>query len=360
MNDSQFASDRSYDVREPAAVTHDKGRAQQTPIPPQPPAQTVSDTLPTNTSDIDRQRPTEKENLTDTVGQVSDVADKAVGHDVDLPPKDDRHTLSTYEAGKIFEEAQCRVSERTIIRWCNKNKQGVRRLDCAFDASDRKYYIAEESVKAVIRDERRRGRQSDILEADLSDIEQASDTVVGHEDQDGGQRPTESDTRVGQAERMSDDDRQSASHQGPETSEPPAQAGTVVKELTEENTRLKIELAKLEEQRNTKDEMMSFLRREIDRRGEVIQQDQETYKNSLIWYQAQIEGKDRVIERLNTEMRGLLEAPKPARHHDPPADTIGHAHNDGPSTNEVPHPERHPSDGQGTGRMSGAGTSDYQ
>ena len=55
------------------------------------------------------------------------------------------------------------------------NKQGVRRLDCAFDTGERKYYIAEDSVKAVIRDERQKGRQSEQFEADLSDIDQPSD-----------------------------------------------------------------------------------------------------------------------------------------------------------------------------------------
>ena len=85
-------------------------------------AESMTDNVPTEVSDIHEetsdsvgQRRTDAVEVTDSVGQEERVADKGVGHDVDLPPKDDRHTLSTYEAGKMFEEAQCRVSERTII-----------------------------------------------------------------------------------------------------------------------------------------------------------------------------------------------------------------------------------------------------
>ena len=69
-------------------------------------------------------------------------------------------------------------------------------------------------------------------------------------------------------------------------------------------------MAKIEEQRKTKDEMMTFLRQEIDRRGEQMTEDREMYDKSVTWLHRQIEDKDSIIKQLNTEVRGLLEAPK--------------------------------------------------
>lgn len=280
------------------------------------PRPVMSDTSPTPVSDTSGQmtdtvvqRPTQVDVLSDTVGQKPVEDEKDVGHDPDLPPRSDRHTLTTYEAGKIFEEAECRVSERTIIRWCNKNKRGNRRLDCAFEPDERKYYISDSSVKDVIREERGKGRQSEMYNPDMSDIEEeVADTNVGHNTENDRQRPTVSDEHVGHTEKVSDTVRQEAQTQVEKEAEP--QMKTVDTRLVEENTKLKIELVKFEEQARTKDEMMNFLRKEIDRRGEQNVADRGTYEKSLEWFRTQVEMKDVVIERLNTEMRGLLEAPK--------------------------------------------------
>jgi hypothetical protein len=273
----------------------------------------------TEVNDVDGQRPPYHESLSDRVGQNHPVGEeKDVGHDQDLPARDHRHALSTFEAARIFEEAECRVSERTIIRWCNKNKKGTRRLDCAFDIDDRKYYIAEDSVKAVIRDERSKGRQSEQYNPDLSDIDEVSDINNRHEsDYVGHQQPKASD-KVGQWQTHESANVEHRSQEPSDTRER-EEAERRTDGLAEENVRLKIELAKLEEQGKTKDEMMTFLRKEIDRRGDQVLQDRETYNQSLDWFRKQVEAKDTAIAYLNNQMRGLLEAPKaPSREQEPP------------------------------------------
>jgi hypothetical protein len=257
--------------------------------------------------------------MSDSVGQKPENANRDVGHDPDLPARDDRHKLSTYEAGKIFEEADCRVSERTIIRWCNKNKSGKRRLDCAFDTEERKYYINEESVKSVIREERSKGRRAEQYVPDMTGTEpaQMADTDR-HVSVDGGQRRTAESDSVGQEQTpqpvVSDTKtEESASHATREGTEREAERRSVShdeEELRTQLVELRVELAKLEAQAKTKDEMMTFLRQEIDRRGEQLQQDRDTYEKALGWFRDQMETKDRVIERLNRDVRGLLEAPK--------------------------------------------------
>jgi len=255
--------------------------------------------------------------MSDVVGHGRTDQELSVGHDPDLPPRDDRHTLSTYEAARMFEEAECRVSERTIIRWCNKNKRGHRRLDCAFEPDERKYYIDASSVKRVIREERSKGRQSDLFNPDLSDIEEVADIPEPHRIDADRQGRTESDTNVGQPAKPSDTVGHKESTQSDDVghgmgnmTDSAQHRGAEHQAIADENTKLKIDLARMEEQARTKDEMMTFLRKEIDRRGEQIAKDREIYESTLGWFRGQIEAKDGLIDRLNTEVRGLLEAPK--------------------------------------------------
>lgn len=312
----------SGDVQEQKAPSNGENTLREnTPLP----SINVSDTRRTEVQSSDGQRRTSAQSTSDTVGQNRVNGEQDVGHDVDLPARGDRHSLTTYEAAKLFEEAECRVSERTIIRWCNKNKRGVRRLVCAFEPIERKYYIDEESVKAVILEERDKGRQSQLYTPDLSDINSnVSDEPVRQSTDSVGQQPTASDTVGGQTSNVTDNVGQE--HQSPAATEVKQELGDDAKELGKENMRLQIENATLREQAHTKDEMMTYLRKEIDRRVDQTKEDRETFEQSLVWFRAQVETKDRAIEHLNTQMRGLLEAPKtpPPSESGEPSGTTGH------------------------------------
>lgn len=68
----------------------------------------------------------------------------------------DRHTLTVREVARLFEEAGVARTERSIINWCQPNRQGVARLDAFFDTNERRYYITRQSVSQAIEEERSR------------------------------------------------------------------------------------------------------------------------------------------------------------------------------------------------------------
>jgi len=82
-----------------------------------------------------------------------------------IPPDAERkenHTLTVRETARMFEAAGVARTERSIINWCQPNRQGMARLDSYFDPNERKYYITPQSVEAVIQEEiQRAGKNGD-------------------------------------------------------------------------------------------------------------------------------------------------------------------------------------------------------
>lgn len=70
------------------------------------------------------------------------------------------HTLTVREVARMFETAGVARTERSIINWCQPNRQGIMRLDCYYDPNDRKYFITPESVETVIQEELQRVKKS--------------------------------------------------------------------------------------------------------------------------------------------------------------------------------------------------------
>lgn len=70
------------------------------------------------------------------------------------------HTLTVRETARMFETAGVARTERSIINWCQPNRQGIARLDSYYDPNERKYYITPQSVEAVIREEIQRAKKS--------------------------------------------------------------------------------------------------------------------------------------------------------------------------------------------------------
>jgi hypothetical protein len=66
----------------------------------------------------------------------------------------EHHTLTVREVARLFENGGVPRTERSIINWCQPNRQGVSRLDCFFDINERKYFITPESVTRAIEEER--------------------------------------------------------------------------------------------------------------------------------------------------------------------------------------------------------------
>lgn len=64
------------------------------------------------------------------------------------------HTLTVREVARMFEAAGVARTERSVVNWCQPNRQGVARLDAYFDPNERKYYLTAESVERAIAEEK--------------------------------------------------------------------------------------------------------------------------------------------------------------------------------------------------------------
>ena len=75
--------------------------------------------------------------------------------------RSEQHTLTVREVARLFEEAGVPRTERSIINWCQPNRQGIARIDAFFDTNERKYYITRYSVDAAIDEERSKLAKND-------------------------------------------------------------------------------------------------------------------------------------------------------------------------------------------------------
>jgi len=88
-------------------------------------------------------------NLTEEFGKVPQAAESR-----------ENHTLTVRETARMFEAASAARTERTIINWCQPNRQGIARLDSYYDPNEHKYYIKPQSVETVIQEEIQRSKKT--------------------------------------------------------------------------------------------------------------------------------------------------------------------------------------------------------
>ncbi len=65
------------------------------------------------------------------------------------------HITTVRTAAKTLEAAGYPITERTIINWCRPAKDGSAKLDCAFDDTEKKYFITRESLEQAMVDMRK-------------------------------------------------------------------------------------------------------------------------------------------------------------------------------------------------------------
>ena len=75
------------------------------------------------------------------------------GNVPNLSERNENHILTAREVTRMFEEAGVVRTERSIINWCHPDKHGVSRLDCFYDANERKYFVTPQSVERAIKEE---------------------------------------------------------------------------------------------------------------------------------------------------------------------------------------------------------------
>jgi len=102
-------------------------------------------------------------NLTEAFGAVPQVAERR-----------ENHTLTVRETARMFETAGVSRTERSVVNWCQPNRQGIARLDSYYDPNERKYYITPQSVEMAIQEEIQRAANSmtgSVSEASGSPVE---------------------------------------------------------------------------------------------------------------------------------------------------------------------------------------------
>jgi hypothetical protein len=73
--------------------------------------------------------------------------------------KKESHTLSVRDVARMFEGAGGPRTERSIIKWCQPNRQGIATLDVYYDPNERKYFITPKSVELAIKEEQHKGQK---------------------------------------------------------------------------------------------------------------------------------------------------------------------------------------------------------
>lgn len=103
------------------------------------------------------------ENASEDFRNVPKESSESSGNIRNDSEKTEYHTLTVREVAKLFEDSDVPRTERSIINWCNLNKQGIARLDCYYEPNDRKYFITPNSVHRVITEERNKSRNDETL-----------------------------------------------------------------------------------------------------------------------------------------------------------------------------------------------------
>lgn len=95
-----------------------------------------------------------------TVPQTSELfgkvphAAESFGNLPNTSERTDNHTLTVREVARMFEAAGVARTERSIVNWCQPNRQGMARLNAFFDTNDRRWFITPQSVEFAIEEEK--------------------------------------------------------------------------------------------------------------------------------------------------------------------------------------------------------------
>jgi hypothetical protein len=106
------------------------------------------------------------------------------------------HTLTVREVAKMFEQAGVPRTERSVVNWCQLNRQGVARLDAFFDENEGRYYITPQSVSRAIEEERARASANNQpLSAPQNPLPKQEQTPPSETTRRNDKEPSEADTQ---------------------------------------------------------------------------------------------------------------------------------------------------------------------
>jgi len=91
--------------------------------------------------------------------------------------RNENHSLTVREAARLFESAGVARTERSIVNWCQPNRQGISRLDSYFDPNERKYYITPQSVESAIAEEKARAEKNNPASEPLGNVPKPAESA---------------------------------------------------------------------------------------------------------------------------------------------------------------------------------------
>jgi hypothetical protein len=103
--------------------------------------------------------------------------------------RNENHTLSVREVARMFENAGVARTERSIVNWCQPNKQGMTRLDSYFDTNENKYFITPQSVELAITEEQAKAKKDSDTPPDVRkppQSEERRDSTFENPENDSG------------------------------------------------------------------------------------------------------------------------------------------------------------------------------
>ncbi len=95
----------------------------------------------------------------ESFGKVPHAAE-SFGNLPNTSERTDNHTLTVREVARMFEAAGVARTERSIVNWCQTNRQGMARLDAFYDTNDRRWFITPQSVESAIAEEQAKASKS--------------------------------------------------------------------------------------------------------------------------------------------------------------------------------------------------------
>ena len=178
----------------------------------------------------------------ESFGSFPNHSENNFGNVPKLSERTEHHTLTVREVAKLFDEANVPRTERSIINWCNPNRQGMPRLDCYFDPNDRKYFITPQSVHRVISEEVNRARSNGKLpnvSETHQNISEAFGNVPKESSETFGSFRKPSETSFGNVPKEPDIPKE-IPHEKPRVENIDSEKDRRLKELEQENLDLKI------------------------------------------------------------------------------------------------------------------------
>jgi hypothetical protein len=137
-------------------------------------------------------------NDSETFGKLPNISE-GFGNVPKISERKEYCTLTVREAARLFEAAGVARTERSIINWCQPNKQGLTRLDNYFDPNERKYFISQQSVDLAIEEEKAKavkGTESSEPVTDLPNHSEIAKKSGERSSEDSSERGRQVETEI--------------------------------------------------------------------------------------------------------------------------------------------------------------------